>query len=92
MRLVYSLKFELEPTKPGTSLALIAPLSRLGTLPRCWPTDRRKRLADVRPGDWIFHRAERYKVIRIEAYRAHEVTAEILQTRKSSADGFVVDP
>lgn len=86
--IIYSLQFELEPAKPGTSLSLIAPLDRFGRGKHCRPATAGKRLVDVQPGDWILHRGRRYHVTGVKAYRSHQVSAQY-----QPSDGYLAhDP
>ena len=86
--LVYSLQLELEPTKPGTSLMLIAPLDCHGRAKDCRPATTGKKFADVQPAEWILHSGRRYHVIGVKPYRSHKVTDEFARYSYKSRVGY----
>lgn len=70
-RIIYSLLFELEPEKPGTTLSLVVPLNadgqstnglRKGVLPK-------PRVIDLRVGEWLTFQRRAYKIVGVRAYR-----------------------
>ncbi len=70
-RVIYSLAFEIEALTGGSSPAqLIAPLDAQGNGRYARPVDRRKRLVDVGPGDWIKHRGRPLRVLSRSVYRS----------------------
>ncbi len=89
-RLVYSIHFELEPTQSGTMLALIAPLSANGSSTFCSSGDDKRRVVDLRPGDWVYHPQGRFRIKAIIAYRQHQVDEAFLRDREKKTTGFVV--
>ena len=70
-RVVYSLAFEIEALTEGSGPAqLIAPLDAHGDGRYARPVNRRKRLVDVGPGDWIKHRGRPLRVLGRSVYRS----------------------
>jgi hypothetical protein len=89
MRLIYSLRLSLEPSRPGSSLELIAPVDGEGASRHCRPLNRKKRLVDLGPGDHVLHRGRVYKIQDVEPYRWHVLTDDVLRKRQHPADGYV---
>ncbi len=70
-RIIYSLAFEIESLVERAGPAqLIAPLDTHGNGRYARPVDRRKRLVDVGPGDWIKHRGHPLRVLSRSVYRS----------------------
>ena len=55
-RIIYSLKFDLGQTANGEIIQLIAPLDPSGQSPYCKAMPPKKRVIDLRVGDYIWHR------------------------------------
>ena len=81
-RVIYSLLFELEPEKLGTSRTLVVPLDAQGQsingLTKA--VAPKLRVIDLRVGDWLTFKRRAYKIVEVRAYRearrnaAHTVT------------------
>jgi hypothetical protein len=89
MRLIYSLRLDLERAKPGKAVQLIAPVDRAGHSRLCRPLNRHKRLVDLGPGDHVLHRGRVYRIQGVEPYRWHELSDDIGRMRPSVESGFV---
>jgi hypothetical protein len=89
MRLIYSLRLDLAPGRPGSTLQLIAPVDDTGRSRHCRPLNPRKRLVDLGAGDHVLYRGNVYRIQGVEPFRWHEVTERFLQTRTEFHDGFV---
>ena len=55
-RIIYSLQLDLYPNATAKLLQLIAPLDAHGQSPHIRPQPPKKRVVDLRPGDWLRHR------------------------------------
>ncbi len=70
-RVIYSLLFELEPKKPGTMLSLVAPLDAEGQSANglAKAVRPKRRVIDLRVGDWLTFKRRAYKDVDVKAYR-----------------------
>lgn len=79
-RIIYSLKFEIEPppdSKPGVSCQLIVPLDRQGnSINGSLPRPPKQRMIDVRAGDYLLFAKQWRNVLGVAAYRDNWLTAE----------------
>ena len=67
-RIIYSLKFDLGRSLAGEIVQLIAPLDSGGRSRHCRPV-RKRRVIDLRVGDFLRHRGRSYIIDGVEAYR-----------------------
>jgi hypothetical protein len=89
-RVIYSLQIDLYPSATGELLQLIAPLDGQGQSPNIRPQPPKKRVVDLRPGDWLRHRGRPFRVKAMRAYREHWVAEEQVEERELRLDGYVV--
>jgi hypothetical protein len=70
-RVIYSLLFELESDKAGTSQALVVPLNADGQSVNglTKAVAPKHRVIDLRVGDWLTFRRQAYKITDVRAYR-----------------------
>jgi hypothetical protein len=87
-RIIYSLKFDLGRTLTGEIVQLIAPLDSQGQSAHCRPIQK-KRVIDLRVGDFIWHRGRSYIIDGIEAYREAWVDQQGL-VEEGACEGYVV--
>jgi hypothetical protein len=87
-RVIYSLAFELEPEKPGTSRMLVVPLDANGqsTNGLTKAVAPKQRIIDLRVGDWLTFQRRAYKIVGVSAYR----DARWADGVRQSAEGYVV--
>jgi hypothetical protein len=84
-RIIYSLKFDLEPGPDGQRRQLLAPLDRHGQSPHCRPEGKR-RVIDLRDGDWVRHGKNRYRIRKVSSYR--DAFTDTLP--EAEGDGYVL--
>jgi hypothetical protein len=89
MRVIYSLRLDLDPGRPGTTLHLIAPVDGTGRSRICRPLNPRKRLVDLVNGDHILYCGKVRRIQGVEPYRWHEVSDEFFRSRTDGSAGFV---
>jgi hypothetical protein len=87
-RVIYSLLFELESDKPGTSQALVVPLGAEGQSANglTKAVAPKRRVIDLRVGDWLTFQRRAFKIIGVSAYR----DARWADGVRQSAEGYVV--
>jgi uncharacterized membrane protein len=70
-RVIYSLLFKLESAKPSTSIALVVPLNADGQSVNglTKAVSPKRRVIDLRVGDWLTFRGQAYKIVGVQAYR-----------------------
>jgi len=71
-RIIYSLEFDLGPDIDGSLISLVAPLKSNGQSSYIRP-ERKRRAVDLRVGDHLRHKGERFRVEAIRAYRENVV-------------------
>ena len=86
-RIIYSLQLELEePKSTRGTIGLIAPLDPPGQSPHCRACSPKRRVIDLRVGDFVEHKkSRRYRIVGIKAYRD-----AWMGTPPESGDGYVV--
>lgn len=85
-RLIYSLEFEV--TANGESATLIAPLGDTGQSQHITPEPPKRRVIDLRTGDFLRHNGKRYRVKSVRAYREHRISRDA--ARGYRGDGYIV--
>jgi len=89
MRVIDSLRLELEPGRSGTKLQLIAPVDGTGHSRHCRPLNSKKRLVDLGAGDHVLRCGKIYRIHDIEPFRWHEVTDRFIQKHAPFSEGYV---
>ena len=74
----------------GEMFQLIAPLDAQGHSPHIRPQPPKKRVVDLRLGDWLRHGGHRFRIRAMRAYRQHRVMDEQVKEGKLRLDGYVV--
>ena len=88
-RIIYSLKFDLERGPSGEIVQLIAPLDPTGQSPHCRPCMPKRRVIDLRIGDYVWYGRRTYLIEGVEAYRENRIAPEQLRTELPT-EGYVV--
>jgi len=89
MRVIDSLRLELEPGKSGTKLQLIAPVDVTGHSRHCRPLNSKKRLVDLGAGDHVLRCGKIYRIHGIEPFCWHEVADSSFGNHTAFSDGSV---
>lgn len=84
-RVIYSLDFRLDPPDGKGSVQLIVPLDRNGQGINTRALLPKRRVIDLRAGDWLRNHENVYRILSVKAYRDAYFDGE-----PGTPDGYVV--
>jgi hypothetical protein len=86
-RVIYSLIFDLESSLPKEILQFVVPLDAGGRARLCRPCPPKRRVIDLRPGDFLYFEPARkeYFIKAVSAYRDAQ-----WKTLPADVEGYVV--
>ena len=83
MRVIASLRLDLEAGQSGTRLQLIAPIDDAGRSRHCRSLSPRKRLVDLGTGELVLHQGKIYRIRGVEPSGWHEAVSQTLRETDS---------